>query len=83
MGSWLLIATIVAAMLLWRVLLKLWPKDPQWSGIVAASFAIAASIRPLLTEPTESLSFRLHLLLIVAMLVAIGVHAARLRKRRT
>jgi hypothetical protein len=61
----------------------LWPKDPHWGGIVAASFAIAASLRPLFAASAGSLSFRLHALLIVAMLAVIAVHLVKLRKRRT
>ena len=83
MESWLLVATILGAMALWRVLLKVWPKDPHWSGIVAASVAIAFSVRTLFTEPPQSLRFRLDLLLIVAMLAAIAYQLIKLRRRRT
>ena len=83
MESWLTVATILGAMALWRVLLKAWPKDPHWAGIVASSIVIALSIRTLLAEPPENLRFRLHVLLVVAMLVVIGVHLVKLRKRRS
>jgi hypothetical protein len=83
MEGWLLVVSIFGAMALWRVLLKLWPKDPHWAGMVASAIVIALSIRTLLAEPADSLTFRLHVLLIVAMVALIGVHLVKLRKRRT
>lgn len=84
MEAWLMVGTIFGAMMLWRVLLKVWPKHPQWAGILCGGIVIASSGYSLLfTDEPGTLRFRWHLGLVIAMVVAISVHLVKLRRART
>jgi hypothetical protein len=81
--SWLIVGTIVGAMILWRVFVKLWPRNQSWAGILAGAIVIASSTYSLFNEPPQSLAFRVHVALIIAMVVVIGFHARKIWQGNT
>jgi hypothetical protein len=67
----------VAALMLWHSGHSQW--DRQRAGILAGCVVIASSTRSLVTDPPESLSFRLHATLIAVVVVAIAYRATKMR----
>ena len=75
----------IAVMLVVAALLTMWLSErwrewnPQRSAIFAGGMVITVSTGRLFTEPPGSMSFRLHGMLILAMVLAVAYRARKMR----